>query len=258
MLWFSAFTASAAEWQGTVTKDPPGRFPPLRPLRAKYTFGWSGMTAGTGDIHFAKASESRDSLEGTGRTVGLARALWRYDVNYRSAADATTLRPIEMKQVETVHGKKITTNLAFSSAGVSRSRTDSSRPSSTNKPKQFNFPNLFDLQSALLYLRSQPLKDRGVYRIVVYPATNAYLATVTVTGREKISVRAGSYNAIKLDLQLNKIGKNFELEPHRKFRRATVWVSDDADRLILRIEAQIFVGTVFAELQSVRFDSAKP
>src|SRR5207249_1923444 len=87
--------------------------------------------------------------------------------------------------------------------------------------------------------------------------TNAYLAIVTVVGREKISVHAGSYSAIKLDLQLKRIGKHRELEPHRKFRRATIWVSDDAERLLLRIEAQVFVGTVFAELQSVRFDNPK-
>ena len=30
---------------------------------------------------------------------------------------------------------------------------------------------------------------------------------------------------------------------------------DDAERLVLRIDAQIFVGTVFAELQSIRFDN---
>jgi len=109
----------------------------------------------------------------------------------------------------------------------------------------------------VLYLRSQPLRDRDVHRLVVYPATSAYLATVTVIGREKISVRAGTYSAIKIDLHLNKLGKNLELEPHRKFRRATIWVSDDADRLLLRAEAQIFIGTVFAELQSLRFDNAK-
>jgi hypothetical protein len=34
-------------------------------------------------------------------------------------------------------------------------------------------------------------------------------------------------------------------------------VSDDPERLLLRIEAQIFVGTVFAELQSVSFDNPK-
>jgi Protein of unknown function (DUF3108) len=58
-------------------------------------------------------------------------------------------------------------------------------------------------------------------------------------------------------LQLSRIGKNRELEPHRKFRRATVWLSDDSDRLLLRIQAQIFVGTVFAELQSVEFDDSR-
>jgi hypothetical protein len=58
-------------------------------------------------------------------------------------------------------------------------------------------------------------------------------------------------------LQLKRIGKHLELEPHRKFHRATIWVSDDADRLLLRIEAQIFVGTVWAELQSVHFDNPR-
>jgi len=80
---------------------------------------------------------------------------------------------------------------------------------------------------------------------------------LTVVGREKISVRAGTYNAIKLDLKLKRIGKHLELEPHKKFRRASIWVSDDAERLLLRIEAQIFVGTVFADLQSVHFDNPR-
>jgi hypothetical protein len=70
-------------------------------------------------------------------------------------------------------------------------------------------------------------------------------------------MHAGSYNAIKLDLQLKRIGKHLQLEPHRKFRRATIWVSDDPERLLLRIEAQVFVGTVFAELQSVHLDNPK-
>ena len=107
----------------------------------------------------------------------------------------------------------------------------------------------------MLYLRSQPLKNQASQRLVVYPTTNPYLATTTVLGREKISIRAGTYDAIKINLQLKKIGKELELQPHRKFRRATIWVSDDPNRLILRIEAQIFIGTVFAELQSVRFEN---
>ena len=244
----------APDWQASLSKDPPGNFPAPRSLRASYVFGWSGFTAATAELQFNRDSVERAQIRGTGRTVGLARALWRYDVTYRGLADSSTLRPLETRQTDTYRNKKITTNLTFTETGVRRSRVETPAPPAKNKPKDFNFPNLFDLQTAALYVRSQPLQKGSSYRIVVYPSTNAYLATATITGREKISVRQGSYSAIKMDLQLKRIGKEMNLEPHRKFRRATIWVSDDPDRWILRIEAQVFVGTVFAELQSIRFD----
>jgi len=249
--------ALAANWQATLNKEPAGNFPELRPLHASYRFGWSGLTAATGEVHFTKPSNDRFQLEGTGRTTGLVRALWKLDVNYRAVANAATLNPIETQQTENYRSKRIVTDLTFTNSGVTRARTEGQGSTAQTKTKQFVFPNLFDLHSAALYLRSQPLKQGSVYRLAVYPATNAYLTTVTVLGREKIFVRPGSYNAIKLDLRLKRIGKNLELEPHRKFRRATIWVSDDAERLILRIEAQVFVGTVFAELQSMHFDNPK-
>jgi hypothetical protein len=81
--------------------------------------------------------------------------------------------------------------------------------------------------------------------------------TLTVVGRAPLKIAAGDYAAIKLDVQISKIGKKGLLEPHKKFSRATVWVSDDTDRLLLRIEASVFIGTVFAELQSVSFVESK-
>jgi Protein of unknown function (DUF3108) len=255
---FLAFCSNslAENWEATLSKDPPGNFPELRPLRASYRFGWSGLTAANGDVHFTKPSQNKVQLDGTGRTIGLVRALWKLDVNYEATASAETLRPIETQQTESYRSKKIVTHLTFTNNGVTRVRTDG-KGAAEAKTRQFSFPNLFDLFSAMLYLRSQPLKDRSVYRVVAYPATNAYLATVTVIGRERISVHTGNYSAIKLDLQLKRIGKHRQLEPHRKFRRATIWVSDDAERLLLRIEAQVFVGTVFAELQSMSFDNPR-
>src|SRR5215471_14446859 len=246
----------AADWQATLSKGPAGNFPELRPLRAFYRFGWSGVTAATGEIHLTKPSNERFQLEGTGRTSGFVRALWKLDVTQRAAANSHTLTPIETQQTENYRSKKIVTHLTFTNSGVIRTRTEGQGDNTETKRKQFAFPNLFDLHSAALYLRSQPLKEGSVYRLPVYPATNAYVAIIKVTGRDRISVHAGTYNAIKLDLQLKRIGKHLELEPYKKFRRATIWVSDDAERLILRIEAQIFVGTVFAELQSMHFDNA--
>jgi hypothetical protein len=245
----------AANWESTVTKEPAGNFPELRPLRATYRFGWSGFTAATGEVHFKKLADNKFQLDGTGRTIGLVRWLWKLDVNYRAVANAQTLRPIETRQTESYHAKTITTQLNFTNNGVTSIRTEDHGGAINTKTRKFGFPSLFDLNSALLYLRSQPLNDRSSYRVVVYPGTNAYLATITMLGRDKISVRAGTYNAIKLDLQLSRVGKHLDLEPHRKFRRAKIWVSDDANRILLLIEAQIFVGTVFAELQSVSFSN---
>jgi hypothetical protein len=251
-----ATISAAPSWEATLTKDPPGNFPEPRPMQTTYHFGWSGITAGKGDMHFTKVDGKRFQLEANGGTTGFARALWKLDATFDGLANAETLRPIESKQVEAYRRKKITTELSFTDASVTRSRTEAPG-AKDNKPKPFNFPGLFDLHGAMLYLRSQPLNDHAVYRIVVYPATSAYLATVTVLGRERISVHAGSYNAIKFDVQLKRLGKDLELEPHRKFRRGTVWVSDDENRIPLRIEAQIFVGTVFAELYAVHFDQDK-
>src|SRR5689334_15350914 len=62
-----ASSAQAADWQNSLTKDPPGKFPPLRPLHAKYSFGWSGFTAATAEVNFTRAPQDRHVvLEGTG------------------------------------------------------------------------------------------------------------------------------------------------------------------------------------------------
>ena len=87
-----------------------------------------------------------------------------------------------------------------------------------SKTRHFDLPNMHSIDSALLYLRSQSLKPDAAQRVVVYPATSAYLCTLTPAGRDHITVPAGSYDALKLDLQLNKIGGKRELLPHKKFR----------------------------------------
>ena len=252
-----ASAAWGAKWEATVTASSPPNFPGPRPMHAKYGFGWSGFPGAAADVRLIKAVGDRFQFEGTIHTIGFVRALWKFDGTHTSSVDASTLHPVEMKQIENVRNQKTVTNLSFDSKGVTSKESETPGKSAGPKIRRFDCPNLFDLYSALLYLRSQPLPDRSVQRIVVYPATSAYLATVTALGRERLTGPSGTYNAIKLDLQLSKIGKTRELEPHKKFRRANVWISDDSDRLLLKIQAQIFVGTVVAELQSVEFEEAK-
>ncbi len=244
--------AAAPDWEKTVTTLPRGSFPNPRPLVGTYNFGWNEVVAATAEIRFDKAGDHLQ-LQGAGGTIGMVRALWKFDTHHRAIADAVTLRPISLHQVDETRGKTITTDITFKRDSLERVRTDTKK-NKLPKPKAFTFADgIYDMHAALLYLRSQSLREGDVYRVVVYPATSPYFATLTVAAREEITIAAGTYPAIKLDVQLQKIGKKLELEPHKKFRRASVWISDDPDRLLLRIEASIFVGKVFTELQSVRF-----
>jgi uncharacterized protein DUF3108 len=243
---------AAASWESTITASSPPSFPNPRPMHARYGFGWSGFPCATAEIRTSKPTPDRLQLDVTARTIGLARALWKFDATHTSTVNGATLHPLSVRQVENDRGKKIVTELSFSSIGVVSKITET--PGQETKVRKCDYPHLFDLQSALLYLRSQPLRERSVQRIVAYSSTDPYLATVTVLGRERVTVPAGTYNAIKFDLQLNRI-KGGELQPHRKFRRASAWLSDDADRVLLKIEAQVFVGSVLCELQSVEFDT---
>jgi len=243
-----AFSADS-NWESTVTSSSPPTFPNPRPMQARYGFGWSGFPCATAEIRLSKGS-GRIQLDVGARTTGLARALWKFDATHTSSVDAESLRPIAVRQIENDRGTHILTELSFSQTGVVSKVTET--PGPEPKVRRFDFPRLFDLQSAMLYLRSQSLQERNVQRIVAYSATAPYLATVTVLGRERVTVPAGTYNAIKFDLQLNRI-KDGQLQPHRKFRRATAWLSDDADRVMLKMEAQVFIGSVVCELQSVDF-----
>jgi len=239
-----------ADWREELSAPEPGGFPPLRPVKLEYQCGWAGLTAGTVEAAFSRPSEGVCELEAEAETTGLARALWRLDATHEARADVETLRPLAVRQKEVYRAQTIRTELDFDDAGVERLR-ESTNDKNPARRKRYEFRDLFDLQTALLFLRSQKLQTGQVCRMVVYPATAPYLATVTVLGRERIKVKAGSYPAIKVDLKLEKVTGEMKLEPHGKFKRATGWISDDGDRIPLRMNAQIFVGSVWVELEKV-------
>jgi hypothetical protein len=123
-------------------------------------------------------------------------------------------------------------------------------------PKQniFKFSPVFDMAAALLWVRSQSLADGETESIVVWASNAPYLATVTVVGRDTIKVDAQKRSAIKLDLKLFRIDKKMQLKEHKLFKGGRGWLSDDDKRIPLRIEADIFIGYVFAELESMQVE----
>ena len=109
------------------------------------------------------------------------------------------------------------------------------------------------MHSAMLYLRSLPLADGDEKTFPVMAANTPYLVTVKVLAHERIKTQAGEYAAVRCALSLEKVNKFGQLEAHKGFKSAEAWISDDANRLLLKVASEVFVGSVNLELTKVTF-----
>lgn len=237
-----------ADWQESLTTTA-GKFPPLRPLKAHYRFGWTAFAAAEADFDFSKA-KGVSRLSVTAKSIGVVRGMWRMDSQSVSTMRTETLRPISLNQTEVYRSESEKTKVDYTDAAVFRLR-ESKPAHGTPKTKKFEYPNVHDLQSAYHFLRSQRLANGDVYSVVVYPSVDPYLTQVEVQGRPQMKIGGAKRATIQLDIKLWKIAKDLALEPHEKFKRATIYLSDDADRLLLRVEGELTVGSVWCELDKL-------
>ena len=254
-----ALTPAAArtvDWRDEIWKKP-GAFMALRPAVFHYAFGWSGITAAEAEVSSTLSPEGLCVLDFSARTTGLARTMWKMDAKAVSSCEPATFRPVKLTQTEKYKKKAVTTEVDFLAEGPVQRRSQEPPDTSASAPRRFRFPHVHDLNSAVLFIRSQALAQGDSVKLCVYPGRAPYLATATVIGRERLTVAGREWDTIKCDLQLSGIGDDFTLVPHKKFKKASAWISDDGDRLLLKVSAEVQVGSVWAELQNVDFSGKK-
>lgn len=242
-----------AGWQEELSPPAPGDFQPLHPLHAKFKFGWTAFTAAEATVDYARAKGGLMRMSVNGKTTGFVRTLWRLDAHHSALMQPVTLHPISVVQTEIYRAQSVKLTLDYTPEGVTRLREVTPPDPKPPKPKHFAFANVLDLNSALQWVRSQPLRAGDRYKFVVCPAGTPYLAEVDVDGMRKIGAAHRSWDAIKLDLKLWRIDDNLSLKEHTKFKQGSAWFSNDANRILLRFEAELLVGSVWMELDSIEF-----
>src|SRR4030088_1192435 len=74
--------AEMPPWADSITTSKgPGTFPFPPNAHLSYRFGWSGITAAEADIHLTREGDLVKN-KANGGTVGLARALFRLDLEH--------------------------------------------------------------------------------------------------------------------------------------------------------------------------------
>ncbi len=252
---------AAAAGLDRVSPATPGPFPPPRSFEASYRITWADIEAAHVEIRCA-SDEEKNTLRTTVKTatVGGGRLLYKSDGLGIAVADRRTLRPVRLDQTEERNGKRNVSHLVFGPAGAVRtlegSPPDAKSPAHAGeppRPRRFDYPGIMDIHSALLEVRSLPLAAGDERRFIVMSATTPYLATIKVVGRERVKVKAGEFPAIKCSISLQKVNKHGELEPYKSLKEAFAWISDDNDRVALKVETQIFIGSVNLEMEKITF-----
>ena len=246
---------SAELWRDKIGPEIPGPFPLVRPFSGEFRFGWSDIEAASAK---ARLWYSGDEIivEVEGGTNGLARTLWQLDARHRAVILKEGLKPVEFSQLEKYTKKRVRTEAVFKPDGLWRIRAVTPDPKNVARWKRIKVEPVRDIISAMLLIRSQILNNGDRIGVVAFPGDAPFLVEVTVAKREQIRIAGELRKAIKLDFQIQRIDvkKKGRLAPHGKFRSGSVWISDDENRIPLRAEVDIFIGYVFGELESLRFD----
>lgn len=221
-------------------------------FNATFRFGWGHVEAASARAEVTtNRGITRVLVEGG--TIGAARALWRIDVTHKARFTVNGLEPLGFEQDELYGRRKVMTRAEFRADGLWRIRKHD--PQSTPaKWKRIGIEPVRDIVSAMFFVRSQPLHTGDRVALVAFPGDAPFLAEVRVLSHESIQIAGTPIPAIKMEIRLHRFlmekGQPPVLVKHGKFRKGTVWLSDDANRLPLRAEVDIFIGSVFAELES--------
>ena len=249
---------AAESWRGRLAPVVPGPFPLIRSFHGEFRFGWSNIEAAGAVANFSNDG-GQIRVEVSGGTTGLARTLWEMDATHKAWIRADGLQPVYFEQLEKYAKKTVEMQAVFKPDVLWYWRRVSPDPTNAAKWKRLKIEPVRDIISAMLFIRSQPLRDGDAIGVIAFPGDAPYLVETKVAGRTTIDVGGQMRPAIKLEFALKKIEvkKGGRLTEHKKFRNGTVWLSDDPDRIPLRAEVNIFVGFVYGELKSLTFDPPK-
>ncbi|MFT3992183.1 MAG: DUF3108 domain-containing protein [Luteolibacter sp.] len=248
-----ASAQSAPSWAKDLTSPAPGPFSvPASPLALDYQLSWQGtMNAGNLKMEFAPPDAKKPGqyvVRSSANSTGAAAALFPYQHHFWSESQPKSLKPALFQATEIDRKESTTTTVQFTDSKVTSHETSKTLSSGkiSTKDRSFAFAPVYDIFTAMLHVRSQKLDQGDAVCIVIQPFDQPYLFRAKSLGNEDYEGK----KSIKLSVTLQKINRRtLALEPYKKLKGpATLWLSNDEDRIPLSFTASTFIGQVRANL----------
>jgi hypothetical protein len=188
------------------------------------------------------------AVHGQAETLPWLALVARMNDDYKLVVDAGTLIPVEVTTVERgIRERRFDTGVHASGRLVDLSFKS---PKDNNHARRSVPDVVRDPLSALFAVRAAGLRDGDALTFLVIDGMALWRSHIDVK-RQILRTEEDPHGkkAIRLDgtnLRIDDAGKPTGLPA----RRYTCWLSDDADRVLLRMEAEIDLGKAVIELTS--------
>lgn len=239
----SATGSSVARVATSETEDP------AQTLR--YRIAWNGIAAARATVDIRPedvAGEPAYSVETTARTNAFVDLFYPFRGKARVVFLAREQTPLHFVYDREIGGRRELTTVDFR-PDEQRVRSLYVKGGVTKKRLDIESLDLVDPITAVFKARSgsSAIGTRADFEI--FTGESRYRVELTVDGRERVEVPAGTFAALRVTPRVWKI-RGGEEPPDPRLRGATIWVSDDQERVLLRIRSEIFIGAVTLDLLS--------
>lgn len=216
----------------------------------KFRIHYGFINAGYATLEVKEATRNNKKVYhaiGRGYTTGMSRFIFKVEDVYESYFDKETGKPFQF--VRKINEGGYTKNQeGFFEQG---SNTVLVKDYKNKTEASFKTPEeIQDIMSSFYYLRNHPTIDK--LKVGESVAIDMFFDNETTKfklkyiGREDIETKFGTISTM-LFRPLVQSGRVFKEE-----ESVTVWISDDDNKLPIRIKANLLVGSIKAELESFK------
>ncbi|MDB9842548.1 DUF3108 domain-containing protein [Polaribacter sp.] len=214
--------------------------------KLRYKMSYSGfLTAGTAVLELNEVELEGKKVfysRGSGWTSGIIKWFFKIDDVYESYFDKETIKPYYFKRKIDEGGYKKHRNTQFNYDSKKAYVQDFIN----QKDTIVAFSNVQDMMSSFYYLRTQDVKGMkkgDEIAIDMFMDSQVYPFKLRFLGKEVLKTKFGKINTLVFR-PLVQSGRIFKAE-----ESVTIWITDDANKIPIKMQADLSVGSLRAELQ---------
>lgn len=216
-------------------------------FRIHYGFVDAGEASISIEKKMIKSGKSVYYMRGVGKSTGMTRWFFPADDVYETYMDTKTLLPVEFVRDVNEDGVIIKRHIYFD-------RSDSTAiDAQLDKDSVFNFDReMHDIFSCFYYARSMDvtgIKVGDIKVLDVFLDHELFPFMLKYQGKEELKTDFGKIRCMKF-MPVVQEGRVF-----KEKESMTIWVTDDANRVPVRLQSDLMIGSVKIDL--VKFQGLK-